>query len=217
MDGVPFVTRGAAGLVLTLLLMLACAGGISAQDTVLSYDIFNRAGHLTVWLDLTPCLDSRTIEQLKDGIDLVVECQVTLGVPRKLFGDRRIARSSRASLVRFRPVTDDFLLEFLDDSSQIQRQFVSLAGLHQFLHDSVEVSVVALDSLDTRERYTADLQVTSISLTGINIGADRKPPPESESPVRFLFRHFLDMAGYGRTEYQTKSRPFALSELERVE
>jgi hypothetical protein len=211
------VKRAAVRLVLALLAISACVGSAGAQEIGLSYDIFDRAGYVTVWLDLAPFLGSRAVDQLKEGIDLIFECQVTLGIPRKLYGDRRIARSTHSPLIRYRPVTEDFTLEFLNDSGQGQRQFISLAGLHQFLHDSLEIPLASLDSLDSRERYVADVQVVSISLTDINIGTDRDSPQESESPVRFLFRQFLDVTSYGREESQARSRPFALSELEHLD
>jgi hypothetical protein len=206
----------AVGLALLLLALLLGAGSVEAQGTGLAYDIFDRAGNLTAWLDLAPFLDSRSVEQLRDGIDLILDCQVSVGIPRRFFGDRRVARQTRSLLIRYRPVTEDFTLEVLDDSSQSPRQYISLAGLHQFLHDSIEVAIASLDSLEASERYVLDVQIASISLTDINIGADRKSPEGAESPVKYLFRRFLDVTGYGREEYEVRSRPFALSELEHL-
>lgn len=204
-------------LIAAVLLVVCPTGRLVADDVEFSYDIFDHDGKLTVWLDLAAFMSSRAGERLKEGIDLAIQYELTLKTPRRFFGDREIARVTRIPVVRYRSLTDDYLLENVLEDQESPPQFVSMAGLFQYLRDSIETEVTALDSLDSGERYVLHFKVTTISLTDINLSPGSPEPEESESPLHFLFRQFLDVTGYGRREYEAKSRAFAVSELDVIE
>jgi hypothetical protein len=83
-----------------------------------------------------------------------------------------------------------------------------------YLQDSVEITAIALDSLDQTSRYAVELSITSIVLSDLNLARREASRGESDgSPVQFLFRQFLNLTGYGSREYQTKSRSFSPDEI----
>jgi len=204
-------------LIVAILLVVCPTNRIVADDIEFSYDIFSRDGRLTVWLDLAAFMSSRAGEQLKDGIDLAIQYELTLKTPRRFFGDREIAQVTRIPVVRYRSLTDDYLLDNLLEGEESPAEFVSMAGLFQYLRDSIETELTLLDSLDSSERYVLHFKVTTISLTDINLSPRSPDQDNSESPIHYLFRQFLDVTGYGRREYDAKSRVFAVSELDVIE
>ncbi len=187
---------------------------VEADETDISYDIYSRDKQLTVWVDLSPFVDASTLSRLEDGIDVLLECQVSLGIPRRFFGDTQVARRSDGRRLSYRAVTEEFVVTDLYDPDKDALSFVSLASLFQHFRDSIEINLVSLDSLKDQERYVLTLNVTTISLTDLNLAPAEESPGDGESPLRFLFRQFLNITDYGRNEYSTKSRPFSLDEIE---
>jgi len=200
-------------------LPLALALGLLAEsapadDLELSYDLYSRDKQLTVWVDLSPFADASTVARLEDGIDVLLECQASLSVPRRFFGDKLAARKTTTRRLSYRSVTEEFLVTDLQGQDETTLSFASLASLFQHFKDSIEIVLAPLDSLKARERYVLTLDITTISLTDLNLGPTEASRDESESPLRFLFRQFLDITDYGRSEYSTRSRPFSLDEIE---
>jgi len=115
--------------------------------------------------------------------------------------------------VGYRLVTDDyFLLRELSGSENIRR-FQSLAGLHRFLADSSSYPVTACDRLDSLKRYVLRIEVTSISLSDLNLFAVDSTASEGGSPIKFLFGQFLRLTGFGREKLSVRTRPFSIAEL----
>ena len=197
------------------MLVLLSTASLTAQDRdALEYDIFSRDSTMVVWANIAPCLTEGDIEQLRDGLDVVLHCRLRLTSPRTILPDRKIA--NRADILRlgFRPVTEDYFLQRGDSASTHQHSFVSLSGLLGYLRDSVEIRLVKLDSLDQSKQFAIELVVTSIILSDLNLA--RKEADQSESggsPVQFLFRQFLSITGYGSREYRSKSRSFSPDEI----
>lgn len=186
---------------------------LAAEDLDLSYDIYSRDRNLAVWVDLSPFIDAPAVSRLKDGIDILLECRVSLTIPRRFFGDNLVARSSTTRRLSYRRVTEEFLATETQDPDQPALSFVSLASLYQHFRDSIEIDLVSLDSLEDQERYVLSLDVTTISLTDLNLAPTDESSEDGESPLRFLFRQFLNLTEYGREEYSTRSRPFSLDEI----
>ena len=201
------------GLLVALSLLSPC-NRVHADEIAIAYDIFEDSSALVTWVDLSPFVGTDQIRQLRDGVDLLLECRFELVQPRKIFADRRIASRRRALLVSFRTVTEDFVVTNNDPDSTVAGPFLSLAGLHRYLQDSVETQLVNIDSLDPGRAYALRVSIASISLTDINmIAPSNKPNDAAESPVRFLFRQFLSYTGYGREEYRTTSRHFTINAI----
>ena len=186
-------------LVVFLLGWLALSAAAGDQEEI-SYDIYSRNGCLAVWVNLAPYITAKSVSQLKDGIDLVVEYQLTLRIPKRFFGHQHVASKTGALHLAYRPATEDYMLTSLEESNRADRQFISLAALHQHLADSMETCLVALDSLDYKSRHTLTLKVTTVSLTNINLASDGNPGEETGSALKYLFRQFLVLTGYGLSD-----------------
>jgi hypothetical protein len=186
---------------------------VVADEPELTYDIYSRDGQLTIWVDLSPFIDGPTVSRLKDGIDVLIECQVSLQIPRRFFGDKQVTRKSQTTRLSYRGVTEEFRMTHGFESKDSVITFVSLALLFQYFRDSVEIGLCPLDSLDNQERYVLGLDITTISLTDFNLAPEGDSSDEAESPLRYLFRQFLNLTDYGRNDYSTKSRPFSIDEI----
>ena len=180
----------------------------------LDFDIFRSNGAVALRLDLAPLISSNRVEQMNEGIDMAIDCQLSLRRPRKLWGSETILEKHKLLKVGYRLVTEEYRLGELTRPGIAERTFISLAKLHQYLADSVIVSLGDIDKLDKQNRYYIDLKLTCISLTSFNLAADAKSGNNSESPVKFLFRQFLDVTNFGREDYELRSRPFSLDDLE---
>ena len=167
--------------------------GIAAEDRYeIHYDVYVSDSCLTTWLDLAPLITSQSVQILRDGVDLAIECKVELETPRRFWGDRTIAATVRYLRLSHREVTSDFLLSTPGDSlTHPDRQFGSLAALHAFLRDSVELCVSPVAALDPEQHCFLSLQVTTISLFDINLDHPAADPNDSEAPVRYRLRQCL--------------------------
>jgi len=188
-----------------------------ADDFPAEYDIFVKDNALTIWTDLSDLVGTTEIEDLHDGIDLLFDCKFRLLAPRRFFGDRLVASAAFSLRISQRPLTEDFVL--IDDltGDSLGPPLVKTSQLLSYLRDSLFTRVMALDSLDRDRRYRPEFRLDVISLTLLNL-TDREQSAQGrgESPVRFLFRKFLDISGYGRRGFQTKTRSFRLGELTAV-
>jgi len=197
--------------------VLSCAflAGSSARaepDIELAYDIFSRGDSVMVWLDLSPFLTDPQVSRLNDGIDLLFQYNLRLAIPRRLWGDVTVTEKEEAVRMSYHLVTHDYLLTSTF-AGWHDRHFPALDQLAAFLADSINAPLLPMDSLNGGKRYTLDLKVTTIALTGFNPTPDSADSSGSDSPLRFLFKKFLSLTGFGRREFEAKSRPFSRSEI----
>ncbi len=200
----------------TVLVVLIAASGIVAEDDFeIAYDVYRADSCLTAWLDLAPLITSKSVRQLREGVDLAIECRVELATPRRFWGDRSIARAVRYYRLSYREVTSDFQLTTPNESQTHPAvQFGSLAQLYAFLQDSVNICVSPISSLDPDQRAFLSFQITAISLFDINLGHTEADRADSESPIKYMFRQFLRLTDYGRTQHSTRSTEFRIGDLE---
>lgn len=183
------------------------------RDPEIYYDIYVQDSSLTVWIDYSPFLGSRSLERLRDGVDLALECRAELTSPRWLWTDRLIAERTRTIRLSFRNITNDYLVDLGRTDSDKPRTFVTEEELVDYLSDSIEIQIDQITQIDPDKRYCVALRITAISLTDLNLVNGVAAGTESGSPVKFLFRQFLEMTDYGRRQASTKSRPFLISDL----
>ncbi len=199
---------------LTIIVLLVGVTGLARADDkqTIPFDVYGRDDCVTVWMDMSGLISSHTVEQLKDGVGVIIEYEADLSIPRRFLGNRRVARETAINQLSYLPVTEEYRLSFPVDSTEPRRQFVSLASTFQYLRDSIELCLLPMDSLESEEHYKLTLKVTTISLTDFNIGAGGGTDNRGSS-VEFLFRQFLQLTGYGRTEFQAESRPISPAEI----
>ncbi len=179
----------------------------------IEYDILQRKEHLSVRIDLAKYLSSKRVEQMKEGIDFAVEYNLVLSRPKRLWGAQELVKASGLVKIGYRIVTEDFFLSAGQLGLGDDRRLVSLAGLHQFLSDSIVVDLAACKELDPRRRYVLKIRLTCISLTNLNLAANNDSSGKPGSPVKYLFAQFLKLTGFGRDEFTIETRPFSLPEI----
>ena len=70
--------------------------------------------------------------------------------------------------------------------------------------------MISLDSIETDRRYYVEIAVMCISMTSLNIASLSKT---NDTPLKFLFRQFLNITNYGREELAVSSDLFRPSDL----
>jgi hypothetical protein len=191
----------------------AMPAAASDGDLEIDYEIFLQGDQVAVSLDLARLITSARVERLKEGVDIAVEYRLLLSRPRRIWGTEKVSEVTGLLRLGYRLVTEDFYLRDEYRAPEDERHFPTLAPLHQFLSDSIVERLTDYEELDTGKRYELEITVSCISLTDFNVpptGASREP----ESPVKYLFRQFLQLTGYGRDEYSAKSRAFSPLEWE---
>jgi len=185
----------------------------SEDEPDIYYDIYTTDTCLSVWIDLFPLINSRVWDRLRDGVDVAIECRLELTSPRWLWADRLEADNTRTVRLSYRKVTENFVLDAGDGDSA--RTYTSTEEMERYLSDSVEVCLATLARLDRDRTLQVRLRITSIFLTDLNLAEHLESDDGSESPVKYLFRQFLELTDYGRRRFDLRSRPFLLKELTR--
>lgn len=203
-------------IVLITIMMLTSTESALAQDHNYQFDIFLRDSFLVIQPDLSSFINSEKTTLLKDGVSYAFEYQVTLLRSRHLWGAVQLEQKTEAVAIGYRLLTKEYTLTHLPiDTSFNELRFTSLAKLHHFLADSIEVKLLKSEFLNKENSYKIKLKATSIALTTLNlISSENK---NDGSPVKYLFRQFLEITGYGREEKSTSSVPFKLSELDKID
>jgi hypothetical protein len=203
-----------------LFLVGSCFGTVESArcETLesLDFDILRTGDSLTVWVDMEPLLTEERVDQMKQGIDLALQYELTLLRPRRIWGAQKMNSSTGYLRMGYRLVAEDFFLSHSLSTSDTDRHFLSLAPLGEYLTDSIQPALCNVDSLDQSTRYYLELKITAISLTAFNLASEENAAEGQESsPIRYLFKKFLEMTDFGREEFQFKSRLFSLSEIVR--
>lgn len=206
--------RSGRMIVLSGLLLLATAAAGSADDEVVDPYLFRKGDSIVVRLDLSGIISTSRVDQIKEGIDMLLTWDIKLVVPRRLWGSSVKATASGSVRLGYRSMTEDYLAALLGKPDAEARRFFSLAGLHQFLSDSIVEPLAYLDSLDERKMHQLRGELTIISLTHLQLLSEWDSDDDIRSPVSYLFDQFLKLTNYGREDYSFRSRSFRLEEIE---
>ena len=200
--------------VLTILGLVFLSLSAQAQDSpAIEFDLVERQDSLAVLMDISSLLTSARITRLRDGINLGIECRLTLRRPRRLFGSVRLAERSAFCRLSYQLLTKGYHITVTGTGRTDSVAVSSLSRLHAYLTDSVIFSLIPLDSLDREPRYIVDLEVSAISLNSINLASGDDHPENDRSPLKLLFEQFLVLTDYGRETFSISSRPFSRAEL----
>ena len=205
-------------LTILIIAILVAVNSASSQpgdreESSIFYDIYVRDSCLTAWVDLAPFLTSRVVERLRGGIELAIEYHAELVTPRRFWGDQTVVSRARTFKLSFRKITNEFVISNAD-SNRTEMSFGSQEELSNIMSELEGICLGTIRQFSPESRYVVVLQVTTISLTDLNLAEGPSDSSESESPVRFLFRPFLRLTDYGRHQVTTRTRPFLLTELE---
>lgn len=198
--------------ILILVLAVLATGSVSGQAAdQFPFDVGLRDSCLTVWVDLSELPSSDRARSIREGLDFLVSGRVQVRGPALILGSRVLGSTEFSAHFSYDPISREYKLRspsgHFDDC-----RFASMASFRRFLRDSISVCVVPVDSLDSETRVKVHLLLTTIQLTDINL-ATQSSAESSPSPIRYLFRQFLTLSGYGREEFEMDSRWFSLSEL----
>ncbi|MBN1213125.1 MAG: DUF4390 domain-containing protein [candidate division Zixibacteria bacterium] len=206
--------RSIRGIISTVLIfVILCPLIDAAEEDRIEYDIFLRGDTLSVWIDLSFMLSAGNLKKLLDGIDLALEYRLTLATPRRLWGSRTVVRTDDALKISYRQITEDFYVSSMISTPDRQHRFISREELEEYLKDSILVGLADIDSLDSHQRYTLEIEITSITLTALNLLSDGSGADSTQSALKSLFKEFLKLTGYGRRDLSVKSRAFSLEEI----
>ena len=115
--------------------------------------------------------------------------------------------------ISYHRITEDYTVTSIKDQPESDHRFISLERLRHYLSDSVLVPLAPFESLDDQKRYTLEIKMTGIALTAINLLSEDGKKDNDQTPLKSLFKEFLELTGYGRKEFSVKSRPFSLDEI----
>lgn len=206
----PQPRSGPLRAVLLLASLLLVAPPVRAQEQPrIDFDLINRHDSLAVLLDLSFLLNSAHISRLRDGIDLGVECRLSVRRPRRLFGSVRLVERDFFCRLSYQALSKSYQLTAAMDTVTVS----SLSRLHAYLTDSVTFALLNLDSLASDERHVVDIEVSAISLNSINLASGDDGSESDRSPLKLLFEQFLILTDYGRETFSTSSRPFSPAEI----
>ena len=201
---------------LCLVLLFCLSPAVTAQGPAgIDFDLWESNDSLTVQLDLAPYITSRRISQLREGIEFAIEYEVALKRPRRLWGKETISRAGRTVRIGQRAATEDFEVTVSGKAFEVSRILPSLPRLHQHLSDSQVVVLAGIDRLSAGVYYLLELKITCVSLTKANLAFDDDSGREAKSPIKYLFKKFLQMTDFGREEFHAESAPFSLSDIRR--
>jgi len=201
-------------LITIILLSLTVCPSLSAFDKEeFDFDIFRRDTILTTWMDLSFYLSETNLKKLTEGIDLALEYQLTLAVPKRFWGSNTITRRTEILKISYHRITENYLLASSDKKSGRDRQFISKDKLRQYFSDSVFIPLAPFDSLNRQKSYTLVIKITGIALTALNLLSEDGKNEDNQTPLKSLFKEFLNLTGYGRKEFTVKSRSFSLDEI----
>ncbi|RKX28909.1 MAG: hypothetical protein DRP47_03145 [Candidatus Zixiibacteriota bacterium] len=203
--------RGSPTQIVTLILLCIVVPATANSEDHINADIYIDNDSVEVWVDLSGLVSSERIELLKEGIDFALECRVDFLRPRRFWGSAQISQASKAMVIGYHLLAEEFSVTFSTTDTMMKvHRFASLAGLHHFLADSVEIPVISLDSIETDRRYYVEIAVMCISMTSLNIASLSKT---NDTPLKFLFRQFLNITNYGREKLAVSSDLFRPSDL----
>ena len=200
---------------LPLFLVVLLANNLFAFDEpgLIEFDLFKKDKNLSVGLDLSGIISTQRVEKLREGVEYIFDLKFDLTSPRKIWGTEIVSEKNYYFKIGFRIVTRDFYFMFpQEDNENSKRTFSSLRRLHQYLSDSLYLDIAVLDSLKKDKDYVLDIELNCIAMTSLNL-SPTDTSGVTTSPVKYLFKGFLSLTGYGREKYREKSRPFSLNEL----
>ena len=200
-------------LAVVVLFSAPAPDGHSAEQ--LDFGVFDNEPRLAAWLDLAPLVSTSRVDKIRDGIDLLIDFQLTLKRPRRLWGAETVEVKGGMVKIGYRIVTEDFVLQTSGKDFQQSGRFVTLAGLHRFLTDSIVVDMIDYTRLYSLSRYFLSLELTCISMTGYNLAPRSDSLKGDRSPLEYLFRHFLKLTGFGRESFSGRTLPFSPAEVRR--
>lgn len=195
----------------TLLWLAATVHAAESPD----FGVLDHEPNLAAWLDLAPLLSKSRVEKIRDGVDLLIDFKLVLIRPKRFFGAETVVSRHGIVQIEYRIVTEDFIVRMGGKDFRSTGKFANLAELNLYLTDSIVVDLIDYSELDSLRRYRLKLELACISMFRF----DLEPPLDStsgdESALKYLFRHFLKLTGFGRDSFSGETLLFSPAEVRR--
>ena len=153
------------------------------------------------------------VDKIRDGVDFLIDFRLTLNRPKRLFGSETVVNRHGIVQIAYRIVTEDFTVRLGGKDFQNTGSFASLAELHRYLTDSIVVDLIGYSKLDSHRRYRLKLDLTCISMSGLNLEPVANSADSDDSALKYLFRHFLKLTGFGRDSYSGETLLFSPADV----
>ena len=179
------------------------------------FGVLDHEPNLAAWLDLAPLISKSRVDKIRDGVDFLIDFKLVLIRPKRFFGAETVVSRHGIVQIEYRIVTEDFIVRMGGKDFHSTGKFADLAELHQYLADSIMVDLINYSELDSLRRYRLKLDLTCISMSGLNLGPSADSSTEDESALKYLFRHFLKLTGFGRDSFSGETLLFSPAEVRR--
>jgi len=195
---------------------------VIAKQVEFDYDIFVVEDTLVFWLDITPALTQRKMEDLLSGLDIHIGIDIRLERPRRFLPARTLVKK-RAALLISHPLTEDVYYLKTANPDVIKHKFESQLQLSDFLADSLVFKIAPVSDIGGDGRPRLRLNITCKSFTfktmlGRPGGRDKDLLPADSSNTEFfedIFSVFFRLIGFGEESYRVISPLFDPADLPR--
>lgn len=201
--------RAISTAVLILLAAVLVTPVAAADETVaFDFDIFRHADTLAVWVDLTPVMNQRRMEDLLAGlaVRLTVDCR--LEKPRRPLPARTLA-AARAVVTLTRRLTEDDYAVQVSGAAAVKYKFASQLELSDCLADSLvfPITAAAVSEPGEKVRLVLDVSCNSLNPNALADTASADVPANGGFFDR-LFDLFSETVGWGADTYRVVSPLF---------
>jgi hypothetical protein len=196
-----------------MILLAAVSGGrVAAADDAapFDYDIFRQGDTLAVWLDLTPIMNQRRMEDLLAGLAVRITVDLRLEKPRWPLTARTLA-SARSVVTLARRLTEDAYYVQVAGLSTAQYKFNNQLELSDCLADSLVFPVTEASVSPPGERIRLTLNIACNSLNPNVLYGTSASTTASEGNAGIfdrLFTLFNETIGLGADSYRLVSPLF---------
>ncbi len=213
------VIRAAAAMV--ILTAVLCDRAVAADESIqFDYDIFRQGETLAVWLDLTPVMGQRRMEDLLAGLAVQITIDGRLEKPRWPLPSRTLSSGKWVATVTRRLTEDAYYLQIAGPSAA-KYKFDNQLELSDFLADSLVFPVAATSSLKPAEKIRLSLTFVCNSLNPNTLSETPASPDQPGSGSGIfdrMFTFFNEAVGLGADTYRIVSPlfdPAALPDMSR--
>jgi hypothetical protein len=200
----------------TILLAAALAAPAAAADETISfdYDIFRQGDTLAVWVDLTPVMNQRRMEDLLAGLAVRITIDCRLEKPRRPLPARTLAAARAVVTLTRRLTEDDYAIQVVG-AGAAKYKFASQLELSDCLADSMIFPIIAgaIAPPGDKVRLGLDLSCSSLNPNALIDSASVAVP--GGGLFDRLFDLFAETVGWGADTYRIVSPlfdPAALAE-----
>lgn len=199
--------RTSAAAVILLAAALAAPAAAADETVSFDYDIFRRGETLAVWVDLTPVMNQRRMEDLLAGLAVRITLDCRLEKPRRPLPAKTLAAVRTVATLTRRLTEDDYGVQ-VAGAGAAKYTFTNQLELADCLADSLVIPVTAADISDPGDRVRLALDISCNSLNPNAVSSTTAVTPPGGGFFDRLFDLFAESVGWGADSYRLVSPLF---------